>query len=156
LHFQQHFAPSFTTTTTSFNRSEPLDNDGRTMKICAAFLLLTQLFSFVFAQERKEIPALIQQLQDQNKQVRIAAIKEIKRLGVDAKAAIPALALLLKDGEDDLRENAAEALGRMGAEARTATPALIEALKDRDALVKSNAAYALGQIGVEARAATPA
>src|SRR5262245_66373549 len=69
---------------------------GRTMNICISLLLCMNLFSFVTAQERKDVSALIQQMQDQNKQVRIAAIKEIKRLGIEAKAAIPALTLMLK------------------------------------------------------------
>src|SRR5215470_12500279 len=102
------------------------------MNISVAFLLCVHLITFVFAQEKKDFSALIQQLQTQDKQARLAATKEIKRLGVEAKAAIPALALLLKEGDDELRENAAEALGKMGAEAREASPALTEALKDRN------------------------
>src|SRR5262245_65519746 len=92
------------------------------MNTFIAFLLCVNIFSPALAQERKDVQALIQQLQDRDKQTRIAAIKQVKSLGVEAKAAIPALALLLKEGDDDLRENAAEALGKMGAEARAASP----------------------------------
>src|SRR5215813_3612259 len=126
------------------------------MNIFITFLLCVNFAYSAFAQERKDVQALIQQLQDRDKQARIAAIKEVKRLGVEAKAAIPALALLLKEGDDDLREGAAEALGKMGEEAKAASPALTEALKDRNDRVRSNSAYALGQIGVEARLAAPA
>src|SRR5262245_36996614 len=102
------------------------------MKICIAFLLCLSFFSAVFAQERKDVQALIQELQSRDKQARIEAIKEVRDLGVEAKAAVPALALLLKEQDGELRENAAEALGKIGVEAREAGPALTESLKDSD------------------------
>jgi HEAT repeat protein len=108
--------------------------------LCVTFVLFV-CTAAVFAQAGTDlqIQALIQRLQDQDKQIRLAALKEAKQLGVAARAAIPTLALLLKEPADDVRESAAEALGRMGPEARTGTPALIEALKDRGATVRSNA-----------------
>ena len=142
--------------TTSFGKSEPMIKSGRIMDICIALLLCASIFSSGFAQESGDVQALIQKLEDRDKQARIIAIKKVKLLGVEAKAAIPALTLLLKDSDTDLRENAAEALGKMGVEARAASPALTEALKDSNDRVRSNAAYALGQIGVEARSAAPA
>jgi HEAT repeat protein len=149
-------APRAAETTASFGRSELIIMSGELMNICITFLLCANFAYSAFAQERKDVQALIQQLQDRDKQARVAAIKEVKRLGVEAKAAIPALALLLKEGDDDLRESAAEALGKMGEEAKAVSPALTEALKDRNDRVRSNAAYALGQIGVDARQAAPA
>ena len=108
--------------TTSFGKSEPMIKSGRIIDICIALLLCASIFSSGFAQESGDVQALIQKLEDQDKQARIIAIKKVKILGVEAKAAIPALTLLLKDSDTDLRENAAEALGKMGVEARAASP----------------------------------
>src|SRR5687767_2018420 len=76
--------------TASFGKSEPMIKSGRIMKICIAFLLCANFCSSGFAQGSKDVQALIQKLEDRDKQARIIAIKEVKILGVEAKAAIPA------------------------------------------------------------------
>jgi len=94
---------------------------GRLNSICVACLLFVCASIGVLAQAGKDAgPAeLIERLQEQDKQVRLAALKETKGLGVKAEAAIQTLALLLKDPAEEVRERAAEALGKLGAAART-------------------------------------
>ncbi|MEJ7709421.1 MAG: HEAT repeat domain-containing protein [Pyrinomonadaceae bacterium] len=102
-----------------------------------------------FARGGQEQVDFIEQLRNQNKLVRLAAIEEIKRRGKAANDAAPALAALLKDQEEEVRIAAAEALGKVGAE--SSILALTAALQDQNAQVRGNAAFALGQIGGASR-----
>ena len=61
--------------TTSFGKSEPMIKSGRIIDICIALLLCASIFSSGFAQESGDVQALIQKLEDQDKQARIIAIK---------------------------------------------------------------------------------
>ncbi|MEO6725338.1 MAG: hypothetical protein ABIP14_08550, partial [Blastocatellia bacterium] len=56
---------------------------GVLFSFCVAILLFSRTFPPVFAQDKNEsqTQALVQQLQDKDKQVRLAAIKEAKKLG---------------------------------------------------------------------------
>jgi HEAT repeat protein len=97
------------------------------------------------------VPALIQVLQDPEKEVRQAAISALGGVGAEAAAAVPDLvALLPQDGPRGL--HVVRPLGAIGP---AAVPALIQALRGRDADVRSRAAQVLGLIGPEAQAAAP-
>src|SRR5262245_42861046 len=87
--------------------------------VCCGLLLVTSCFSPGFAQGRSE--TVIRRLQDQDPQVRQAAIKEVKTLGGEAQTVVPALVGLLKAPDEELRATAAEALGNLGTGAGTAT-----------------------------------
>src|SRR5262249_28121413 len=77
-----------------------------------------------------------------NKDVRIAAVRAIGRLG-DARA-VPALVRLLRDPLDDVRVVAAEALGNL--RARQAVPDLVPLLYKGSDEFRVKGAYALGNI----------
>jgi len=88
-------------------------------------------------------PALIQALQDKDRDVRRAAAEALGQIG--DRQAIPALIEALKDEDEGVRRAAAEALEKIGDP--QATPALIQALQDKDRDVRRAAAKALGKIG---------
>lgn len=88
-------------------------------------------------------PALIQFLNDDNWQVRLAGVRSM--MEINDHAAVPALLQALRDKNQLVRETAAEALGRLGDTA--ATPGLIAALDDSDSFVRRAAATALSRIG---------
>ena len=76
------------------------------------------------------------------------ALKDLARVGPEAKAALPALVSLLENDQGDgYRQLAAQAIGSLGEEAASATEALAQALDDCDADVRFNAAWALAGIG---------
>ena len=91
----------------------------------------------------KEVEDHIQALKDKNKNVRIAAIGNLGKIG-DEKAVQP-LIKVLRSADWTVRGAAAVALGKIGDE-RAVLP-LIQALKDTTAYVRSAAAEALGKIG---------
>jgi HEAT repeat protein len=93
--------------------------------------------------DRQAIPALIQALQDEDRDVRQAAAEALGQIG--DPQAIPALIQALQDEDRDVRQAAAEALGQIGDP--QAIPALIQALQDKEGWVRRAAAQALGEIG---------
>jgi len=92
---------------------------------------------------------LIQQLQNDDVQVRMRAAGALGNLGPRAKQAIPALANVLQDSNEDhnVHSRAVQALTGMGPEA---LPALIKALQDGKTIVRRFAAGALVGMGPEA------
>jgi hypothetical protein len=99
---------------------------------------------------RREIPQLIQALQDGDRSVRRLAARRLGWRG-NRQAVEPLLAAL----QDDywlVRRNAAKALGHIG-EAAAVGP-LCQALKDKSQGVRRQAAIALGKIG-DAQAVEP-
>ena len=122
--------------------------------ICIFFIAAWLLVWQVKAQtQASQVVDFVRQLQSQNVDVRLSAVKALARIGPEAKEAVPALIAALKDKDDGVRSFAAEALGRIGKEA---VPALIVALKDQNAGVRNSAVYTLGRIGPEAKEVVPA
>lgn len=101
------------------------------------------------------VPALIEALKSENKQVRWRAASALGEIGAEASSAVPALTAALQDEDEYIRRIAAYALGKIGLEAASAVPDLIAALQDTDRNLRLVAAYALGKIGPEASSAVP-
>ena len=103
------------------------------------------------------VPALIQALQDKDKEVRRRTTTALGQIGLyqnmmgtlTVKDAVPVLIQLFQaqDEDEEIRANAVMALGQIGSQ--DAVSVLIQALKDQDAegFVRANAAKALGFIG---------
>ncbi|MCI5146943.1 MAG: HEAT repeat domain-containing protein, partial [Candidatus Electrothrix sp. AR3] len=84
-------------------------------------------------------------LQDNDWQVRSAAIEALDHMEVDS--AIPDIITLLQDGNPNVRAAAIEALGHMGVE--SAIPDIRTLLQNGNSDVRAAAIYALGQLGVD-------
>jgi HEAT repeat protein len=96
-----------------------------------------------------------------DKKARLHALRALKRIGPDAKAAVSALADVVKDDKgafSPASTEACEALGRIGPAAKEAVPVLIDAVKIKapGSSVRLQAAIALGRIGPSAKDAVPA
>ena len=101
-----------------------------------------------------ETAAPLKALKDENRQVRLRAVRDLGNLGTAGKSAVPALSAAMKnDIHPHVRIQAALALAQIGP---PAVPALIEALADEEPWVRAQAAHALGTIGSPARDAVPA
>ena len=94
--------------------------------------------------EKYQIQELRKQLESEDVDERLLAIKGLRKIG---PAAVPTLVAALQDAAASVRRRAAEALGGIGPAAEAAVPALVAALQnDRDA-VREAAARALEGIG---------
>ena len=101
-----------------------------------------------------EVPALIQALQNENKDVRVNAVVTLGQ--IESEDVVPVLIKALQDQDEWVRVNAAWTLGQRGKSASKAVPILIKALQDQDEWVRASAAMALGEIGESASKAVPA
>ena len=101
------------------------------------------------------VPALIEALKDENRQVRWRAASALGEIGPEASPAVPSLIDTLQDEDGYVRRIAAYALGKIGSAAVTAVPQLTGALQAQDRNLRLVATYALGKIGPEASSAVP-
>ena len=101
-----------------------------------------------------EIPALIQALQNEDKDVRVNAVVTLGQ--IESEDVVSVLMEALQDQDEWVRVNAAWTLGQRGERAVDAVPILIRALRDQDEWVRYHAAMALGEIGESAADAVPA
>jgi HEAT repeat protein len=101
----------------------------------------------------KDVPQLVEDLQQADAGARYTAVKSLGNRGADAKEAVPAMIALLKDSDSAVRLGAAYALGKVGPAAAAAVPALIAALDDPKKDVRFAAAYSLPALGPDAAAA---
>ena len=101
-----------------------------------------------------EIPALIQALQNEDKDVRVNAVVTLGQ--IESEDVVSVLMEALQDQDEWVRVNAAWTLGQRGERAVDAVPILIRALRDQDEWVRYHAAMALGEIGEGASNAVPA
>ncbi len=92
----------------------------------------------------------LDQLKNEDKNVRALSIKALTDVEAAPEVAVPALLTSLKDADEEVRVQAARALASYGPRAKAAVGALIEALRDQAPLVRSRAARALGKIGLDA------
>jgi HEAT repeat protein len=94
------------------------------------------------------IAALVDQLKLDDRQARLEALGQLRKLGPRAKEAVPTLTKVLDDKDPSVRAGAAVALGCIGADAKPAVSALLSKLKDADKNVRVASATALAGIGV--------
>jgi HEAT repeat protein len=92
-------------------------------------------------------------VEDDNEEVRSAAVSALRKFGAKAAPAVPALIRALSDRSHPVRAEAAEALAHIGPTAKPAVRALMDALSDDEPDVRWLAAMALGAIGPEAKRA---
>jgi HEAT repeat protein len=95
---------------------------------------------------RAALPALIEALTDDDRDVRAWAAGAIGWMGPPAEPAIPALVKLLRDPYEGARNNGCIALEHIGPAAREALPVLREALNDPSRDVRRFAAVAIQRI----------
>ncbi|MCQ6560659.1 HEAT repeat domain-containing protein [Paenibacillus mendelii] len=136
------------------------------------------------AEKQESLKACLEQLNNEDRQVRLRAIDDIGLLGSDGAGAIPDLARLLHETDEGISLNAAYALGSVGPDAiaplieglrstfhptacnaahgliecgAAAVPALIALLEEGEEAgeARAYAALALGEIGHDASAAIP-
>lgn len=98
----------------------------------------------------------LDQLKNEDRNVRAASIKALTDVEAAPEVTVPALIQSLKDADEEVRVQAARALASYGPKARAAVGALIEALRDQAAPVRGRAARALGKIGWDATKAVEA
>lgn len=104
------------------------------------------------ADDGPSLMELIGRLQDADPEVRLEAVRGLKKQRQQSKSAVLALIDMLEDSEPIIRIEAARALGAIGPAAEAAVPALVKRLDDEAAVrfeqsVWFAAAKALGQIG---------
>jgi HEAT repeat protein len=92
---------------------------------------------------RATLPPLLRSLRSDDADVRIAAMRTLKRLGAEARPAVTGLRELLDDANPHIRQTAAETLGAIGPAARSAVDDLRRALQDENADVRRSAGEAI-------------
>jgi HEAT repeat protein len=95
---------------------------------------------------RDAVPALARAAVTGDSKARVAAIRALAAVGIEAAPAVPSLAKALSDPHSDVRQMAAQVLGRLGPAAKAATPDLLKALRDSDPQVRGFAGGALLRI----------
>src|SRR5262245_5919482 len=116
-------------------------------------LVLLGLLPSASAGPSAETAALIKALKDENRLVRLRAMRDLGNQGAAARDAAPTLGLLLRaDTEPEVLTQAARALAQIGP---AGVPELLKALRDPELRVRYQAAGALGIIGPDAREAVP-
>jgi HEAT repeat protein len=93
------------------------------------------------------VPALAKLLNDDNHDVRTAAVAALQNYGPAAKSAVPALAKAVAHKDATMRVPALQALAAIKTEAVGAAPAVVKALSEPEAVVRQAAAQTLGKIG---------
>ena len=99
----------------------------------------------------------VEQLSDEDLEVRRRAAYILGRIDAPAEIAVPALAEALSDRQMEIRWYAIDALGQFGAEAAPAVPAIVKSLEStlNDETVRRRGARTLGRIGAAADEAVP-
>jgi HEAT repeat protein len=100
----------------------------------------------------KSIRKPIDDLHNENEQVRVAAVKVLGDCVANKRDVLPALVDAAKDPVWSVRVAAARALGKMG---KDAVPELCDLLADERSDVRAAAARELAALGPESRAALP-
>jgi HEAT repeat protein len=100
------------------------------------------------------VPRLATALRDADRDVRLAAVGALGKVGPAAAEGAPALVGALGDADKEVRRAAAATLGQIRPAA--AVPALVGALRDADRDVRRAAVATLGEIGPAAAEAVPA
>ena len=74
---------------------------------------------------REPVPALLQELKHENKDIRFSVILVLGEVDPASRAAVPAHISALQDENEDVRYHTYEALGTIGLDAKEALPALV-------------------------------
>jgi len=101
------------------------------------------------------VPALIEELKDENPEVRKGAITALRQIGPEAEDATTNLIALLNDPEPDVAIEAATAIGRVATNSSEVIPPLMEALQSDEPRMRQKAAASLGVYGFESAEAIP-
>ena len=106
---------------------------------------------------KNDVPMLCQAFQNAQEpmEVRMQAVKCLRKLGPDAKSALPMLTQQIKEGDQNLRLSAFSAMIAIGPEEKD-VPILADSLKSADPEFRRLAAEALAKMGPQARPAIPA
>jgi HEAT repeat protein len=102
------------------------------------------------------LPQLIECLQHENPNVRLAATSVLCEMPNVASSAVPALIEMMVEDDVAIRSAAIRAAGRILTPVDGLVPALVACLRDSHYTVRSLAASALGRLGAAAREAVPA
>ncbi len=130
-------------------------------RIRFAAMAFTILPAFLSAAEssptepQKEVPPLINKLQDSDPLVRMKAAKSLGELGATAHAALPTLLSLKKDADEDVRNIAERAARRITDQVASEVTKMIDHLNDTDPAIRAKAAKQIGQFGPAAKNALP-
>ncbi|MBW3597300.1 MAG: HEAT repeat domain-containing protein [Planctomycetes bacterium] len=99
----------------------------------------------------KAVPHVVRGLKNEN--LRMYAVRVLKRIGPDAAEAVPALTAVLESTDDPaVRREVQFALAAIGPAAEAAAPELVNSLSAENDQVKYSAIYALGSMGEQGRA----
>ncbi|MER3433019.1 MAG: PBS lyase [Leptolyngbya sp. ERB_1_1] len=101
-------------------------------------------------------PVLTDAIDNNSKEIRLAALAALSKLEEPGKDAIPSVVAALKDKDADIRIGAAQALGNFGSAAKDVVQDLINALSDSNRTVQVKAINAIAAIGTDAKPAIPA
>jgi HEAT repeat protein len=101
------------------------------------------------------IPILRDLVMDQDKTIRLAAIRFLVAHGSNARLAAPDLTAALSDADPSVRIQAAAALEKITRNNELGLPVFVEALKIKDHSIRLGAACALPQLGPQDKAAVP-
>jgi HEAT repeat protein len=101
-----------------------------------------------------DVAELIQQLKDEDEDVRYRAAKALEDRGEAAKPAIGALSEAAQDQDPKVRYRAVKAISKIGANA-AAVPALAQALQEDNSEIVYYAAKSLEELGADAKPAVP-
>ena len=93
---------------------------------CILLLVISLLSLLTYAEEIQEplVERLINQLQDQDKDIRMNAVRALMRMGKEVKVALPSLISLLQNQNANVRVDAARVLVRIG------TPEALKAVEE--------------------------
>ena len=106
--------------------------------------------------DEKALPALIAALDDPDRLVRIATVKQVARFGTKAIAALPALEMWLGDEDERFRLSAAAAISKIDPDQiEKMLPVLLAGLDSENSLWRGMSAEAIGDLGEVAAAAIP-
>ena len=102
------------------------------------------------------IETLLEQLTDENSDVRWRTAYTFAWLGKGSQTVVDALLQRLTDEDSFVRVRAAYALGELGNSSQTVIDALLQRLTDENSDVREGAALALGQLGKKSDTVLPA
>jgi len=104
----------------------------------------------------EQVKVLTAALDDPDKDVRLAAMQELAKIGPEARPAVKKLIEILQQGDEKLADAAGDALGAIGPDAISAMPAVLQMLKTAKGDVHdSPAANVAAGIGPDAWEAVP-
>ncbi|MCG5059158.1 MAG: HEAT repeat domain-containing protein [Limnoraphis sp. WC205] len=106
-----------------------------------------QKYQVELGEKEAVIETLLEQLSDENSDVRGKAAWALDQLGKGSQTVVDAMLQTLSNDVSDVRGWAAFALGNLGKGSQTVVDALLQTLSDEDSHVRGLAAFALGFLG---------